>query len=103
MDYEKSYLQVLFQDADSCEQHSDGAGGVAAGLHAPRVPLSRGVRSHPQEDRDSQEVNWQDSSQHGLQGERKFIVIAVSVCSYLFVLTALLVVPFNSHQSVILD
>ena len=51
----------LFQDADPREQHRDGARGVAAGLHAPRVPLPRGVRRHPQEDRDPQEVTSQVS------------------------------------------
>ena len=30
--------------------------GVAAGLHAARLPLPRGVRRHPQADRPLQEV-----------------------------------------------
>ena len=67
----KTYFR--FQDADSCEQHCDSArgddddnneyhddnddGGVAAGLHAPRVPLPGGVRRHPPEDRHTQEVS----------------------------------------------
>ena len=58
----------FLKDADPREQHRDGAGGVAAGLHAPRVPLPRGVRRHPQEDRDTQEVIVQLRSQCG---ERK--------------------------------
>ena len=58
----------FLKDANPREQHRDGAGGVAAGLHAPRVPLPRGVRRHPQEDRDTQEVIVQLRSQCG---ERK--------------------------------
>ena len=78
----------LHKDADPREQHRDGAGGVAAGLHAPRVPLPRGVRRHSQEDRDSQEVKSQLNSQCG---ERK---CERASAFYLFVLTALEVVPF---------
>ena len=44
------------QDPDPGVQHGDGAGGVAAGLHAARLPLPRGVRRHPQADRPLQEV-----------------------------------------------
>ena len=55
------------QDEDPGVQHGDGAGGVAAGLHAAGVPLPGGVRGHPETDRDLQEV----SQRHGSDEEEE--------------------------------
>ena len=54
---------------------------MAPGLHAPCVPLPCGVRRHPQEDRDPQEVTSQECS--------------ASVCN------ALKLSRYNSHQTAI--
>ena len=45
------HLITAVQDSDSGEQYGDRAGGLAASLHAPRLPLPTGVRRHPQTDR----------------------------------------------------
>lgn len=51
LNFSSYFYSWCVQDPDPGVQHGDGAGGVAAGLHAAGVPLPGGVRHHPPQDR----------------------------------------------------